>query len=252
MTQITLLPLPKIYLLIIGILASSIIYAAPEQNQSTSASSTSNSSKHKKLRSEELDFSWTGRPNKQTAGGSRPYGCPESDGTFTALVPKNMGLAVTKSATFWFHVPYKFQDVESGEFVLQGTQGELDLYRTRVTLSQTPGIIGVQLPLNIKGALQLNRPYLWSFVVFCKPNNTDVNVFVEGFVQWVSLEPAPQDYVQYAHKRIWHDALTDLAERRRQAPQDPRLKNDWLVLFKSVGLGKLVEEPLLPCCTTEK
>lgn len=235
-------------IVIVTILSSAILYAAQDQNISARTSSSSSSQKHEELRFEDLDFSWTGRPNKQTAGGSRPYGCPQANGTLTALVPKNMGFAVSKSTTFWFYVPYRFQDVENGEFVLQQANGEADVHRTPVTLSHTPGIIGIRLPPSLEDRVQLNQPYLWSFLVFCNPENTDVNVFVEGWVQWTNREPMQRGYVHYAHKRIWHDALTDLAEHRRQAPQDTGLKNDWLALLKSVGLADLVGQPLVTCC----
>ena len=61
-----------------------------------------------------------------------------------------------------------------------------------------------------------------------------------------------QVYTDYAKKGIWHDALTDLAERRRDKPQDPKLEEDWKILLKAVQLEDLAEEPMKRCCTPEK
>jgi hypothetical protein len=200
--------------------------------------------------SDNLDFSGTGRPNKQTAGGSRPAGCPKVEQPLTALVPQEMGLTATDSPIFWFYIPYKSQDVQTGEFVLQDERGEKDIYRTPVTFSKTPGIVSIRLPLNLPESLEINRSYLWSLVVFCNPKDTDINVFVEGYVQRVKPNSSLQGYRDYTNNKLWYDALNDLAQRRLQAPEEPKLKKDWENLLKAVGLESLAPEPLVSCCSS--
>ena len=89
-------------------------------------------------------------------------------------------------------------------------------------------------------------------VVFCKPEDTDDNVALEGYVKRVKGNSNFQVYTDYAKKGIWHDALTDLAERRGDKPQDPKLEEDWKILLKAVQLEDLAEEPMKRCCTPEK
>lgn len=215
----------------------------------------SKSLNQKELDPENLDFSGTGRPNNRTPGGSRPFGCPRVDRQLTALVPTEMGLTVSESPTFWLYIPYEFQNVQAGEFVLQDERGERDIYRTPVTLSGTPGIISIRLPSNLSEPLVIGQPYLWSFIVFCHSEDTedtDANVFVEGYVQRVTVSSALQDYRDYANNKIWYGALNELAESRRRDLQNWQLKKDWEILLETVGLESLAQEPLLQCCTPER
>ncbi len=170
----------------------------------------------------------------------------------TALVPEDMGLTVSNSPTFWFYIPYNSQEVQTGQFVLQDEEGERDIYRTTFNFSATPGIVSIPLPDNLPKSLEIERPYLWLFLVFCNPEDTDANVVLEGYVQRVNGNSNFQIYSDYANKGIWHDALSDLAERRRREPQEPKLKGYWKKLLKAAGLESFAEEPILPCCIPEK
>ena len=202
----------------------------------------------KELDPDELDFSGTGRPKKRTAGGTKNPDCPKVEQPLTALVPKEMGLTVSNSPTFWFYIPYQFQEVQTGEFVLQDQRGERDIYRTTFNFSATPGIVSIRLPDNLPENLAIERPYLWSLTVFCNPEDTDANTFVRGYVQKIKENPSLQNYTDYANNSIWHDALTDLAQRRRSEPQEPILQKDWESLLRAVGLEDLAQEPLVDCC----
>ena len=206
----------------------------------------------KKNDSDNIDFSGTGRPNTRTSGGTKNPDCPKVDPPMTALVPENMGLTVSNSPTFWFYIPYNSQEVQTGEFVLQDEKGEKDIYRTTFKFSATPGIVSLPLPENLPKSLEIERPYLWSLLVFCNPEDKDDNLALEGYVKRVKGNSNFQVYTDYAKKGIWHDALTDLAERRGDKPQDPKLEEDWKILLKAVQLEDLAEEPMKRCCTPEK
>ena len=206
----------------------------------------------KKTDSDNIDFSGTGRPNTRTSGGTKNPDCPKVDPPMTALVPEDMGLTVSNSPTFWFYIPYNSQEVQTGEFVLQDEEGERDIYRTTFNFSPTPGIVSIPLPENLPKSLEIERPYLWLFLVFCNREDTDANVVLEGYVQRVKGNSNFQIYSDYANKGIWHDALTDLAERLRREPQEPKLKGYWKKLLKAAGLESFAEEPILSCCTPEK
>ncbi|MDE5085466.1 MAG: DUF928 domain-containing protein, partial [Trichodesmium sp. St18_bin1] len=241
--------------------ASLIIYSPSGQGQEPSLILNSDSVKVKLLSEKKTDkkndsdntgFDGTGRPKKQRRAGSKHPDCPKVDSPMTALLPEDKRLTVSNSPTFWFYIPYNFQDVKTGQFVLQDEEGERDIYRTTVNFSDTPGIVSIPLPDNLPENLEIERPYLWLFLVFCNPEDTDANVVLEGYVQRVNGNSNFQIYSDYANQGIWHDALTDLAERLRREPQEPELKEDWKKFLKAFDLENLAEEPILPCCTPEK
>ena len=242
-------------------IASLIMYSPSVQGEPPSLIINSDSVKVKLLSekktgkkndSDNIDFSGTGRPNTRTSGGTKNPDCPKVDPPMTALVPENMGLTVSNSPTFWFYIPYNSQEVQTGQFVLQDEEGERDIYRTTFNLSTNSGIVSIPLPENLPKSLEIERPYLWSFLVLCNREDTDANVVLEGYVQRVKGNSNFQIYSDYANKGIWHDALTNLAERLRGEPQEPKLKEDWKKLLKAVDLEHLAEERILPCCTPEK
>jgi len=47
------------------------------------------------------------------------------------------------------------------------------------------------------------------------------------------------------------DALTNLAQLRRQRPNDADLKTDWQDLLGSVNLEEIIDAPLIECCKNE-
>lgn len=198
------------------------------------------------------DFSGTGRPNEQTDGGTRGN-CQRGGNEnkpIVALVPKTMALTVSEYPTFWVYIPDDPSNLKYGELVVQDEEAERPIYRIRYELENTPGIISVRSPSNPNYALELGKLYRWYFKVVCKGGN---NLAVGGLVQRVTLDPSQQNYTGYLNNRIWHDALTELGDRRRNSPQDRQLKNDWETLLeaKGVGLERLVGESLVPCCNVE-
>ena len=52
----------------------------------------------------------------------------------------------------------------------------------------------------------------------------------------------------YALSGSFTDALTNLAQLRRQRPNDADLKTDWEDLLRSVDLQGISNAPLLECC----
>lgn len=44
---------------------------------------------------------------------------------------------------------------------------------------------------------------------------------------------------------MWYDSLTRIAELRRAAPTDDKLKNEWNNLLKSAQLQEIADEPLV-------
>lgn len=211
-------------------------------------------------------------------GGAASRGCSVGNQSAIALVPvykqtlkqgqteavsvtKVWGLTTEEYPTFWFFVPYKKSTINSIEFVLKDESSKLSptLYRTIVTIPETPGIISIPLSATTP-PLQVNKMYHWFFKikVICNPQQPAQREYVEGWVQRVNPNPqvvdslkqaTPQQRVRlYAENGIWYDALTTLAELRLAKPQDPTLAKEWMNLLKSVDLENLAKQPLIKCC----
>ncbi len=169
------------------------------------------------------------------------------------------GLTVAERPTFWFYVPYSLTPNYPLEFVLQDEKGN-DVYKTNFTESGTsPGIFSFELP-STAPALEVGKMYRWYFLVYC--NNSEEHVFVNGWVQRVALNPllksqleqaSPQAEVNlYGKAGLWHETVTSLAALRRQSPGDAKLRNDWVQLLQSIGLGAIAQEPITSGLTPKK
>lgn len=97
--------------------------------------------------------------------------------------------------------------------------------------------------------------------VYCgDPKSSSDNFYVDAWVQRVAIAPElqnqlkakPGDYVAYAANNIWYDTLTNLAELRRNSPQNVVINRDWVELLKSVGLEDLAQTPIVQHYSVEK
>ncbi len=192
---------------------------------------------------ESIDFSSTGRPNEQTAAGSRGACEGINDKELTALVPQNNGLSIAEYPTFWIYIPYESKNVRYAELVLQNEAEQKEIDRIPYELQETPGIVSVTISPKPEYSLETSTIDRWYFRVVC---NNENRYAVGGFIRRVTLDSVEHNYDSYLNNRIWYDALTDLAERRRLAPQDLKLQQDWndLMTAKGIGLEELAEESM--------
>ena len=210
-------------------------------------------------------------PGSRTGEASRSRGvCPRVTTPLTALMPVTKGtssgqsasttpttlesvygLTVAERPTFWFYVPYPLTSSRPLEFVLQDEKGN-EVYQTQFTESGTvPGVVGLQLPPTVD-PLEVGKRYQWFFLIYCNPEEP---TFVEGWVERVELNPTLKNQLDqattpqqkaavYAEAGVWFEALTILAELRRQKPNDQALNAQWLELLQSVGLEAIATEPV--------
>ncbi len=210
-------------------------------------------------------------PGSRTGEASRARGgCPRVTTPLTALMPVTKGtsggqsasttqttsesvygLTVAERPTFWFYVPYPLTSSRPVEFVLQDEDGN-DIYQTQFTESGTvPGVVGLQLPPTVD-PLEVGKRYRWYFLIYCNPEEP---TFVEGWVERVALNPTlktqldqattPQQKADlYAQAGIWYEAVTTLAELRRQKPNDQAVNAQWIELLQSVDLEAIATEPV--------
>jgi hypothetical protein len=171
----------------------------------------------------------------------------------------------------WFYNPYKPDSIESIEFILQDDQ-DIDIYRGTLSLPQTAGVIGVQVPKNV--ALQPGKLYHWYLSVkgkdsACNSGRSSIAnshadsmtavVYVDGWIERADLPPTLSDRLKlanpqqqsalYGENGFWYDAVTTLAETQLVKLNDSALKIDWQTLLQDGGLEKLSAQPLINCCS---
>ena len=230
-----------IFLEFISLTSYSKSVLADSNSQPTHAELIQIQSSEHENEDESIDFSGTGRPNNQTAAGSRGFCEGINEKELTALVPKNNGFTISDYPTFWIYIPYESENVRYVELVLQNEAKQKEIDRIPYELQETPGIVRVAIPPKPEYSLKTNTFDRWYFRVVC--NNENIND-VGGFVQRVTFDSAEHNYDSYLNNQIWYDALTDLAERRRLDPEDRKLQKDWtdLMTANGVGLEEFAEE----------
>lgn len=207
-------------------------------------------------------------PNYDAPSGRRKGGasrCPECTIPtlpLTALVPGDRAksalvLTATEYPSFWFYVPPKLTPNREIEFVLQDDRDNY-IYKTTVPLLKTSaGIVRIPIPPTAP-PLAIDRRYQWTLSL----QEQDKSVFVQGFIQRVAIAPdiatqlrvaTPRERIAlYAARGIWQDALGEIAQLRRQSPEDSSLATDWSELLQSVGLASIATQPFIQCCTSDR
>ena len=189
-----------------------------------------------------------------TAGGGVRGSCIKSSTPLTALMPANsLPLTVAANPTFLVYIPKT--EAKTVEFVLKDEQDN-DVYRTSRPVPATAGIVSVKLP-NDKAAqpLKVGKNYHWFLALVCQAEDRSEDVFVEAWIQRTTLSADAAKELQkvapteragvYAKNGIWHESVSNLAELRRQRPNDAKIAANWQELLKSVGLEKIAKEPLV-------
>jgi hypothetical protein len=196
----------------------------------------------------------TEEDNNREGSGSRT-GCPALTKPLTALIPKSkIDLTLSAYPTFWVYVPYQSNGQSQAEFILLDDQ-ENAIFKEKITLSGTPGIIKFKLPQNAP-PLEVGKTYSWQFAFICHPKIRAEDDYVEGSIQRViptaalinQLEQSttPLEKIEvYAQNQLWYETLTMLGSMRQEKPQDPKILEEWKELLTSIGLGNLAEEPII-------
>lgn len=205
-----------------------------------------------------------GAPTRRGDAATRSFSCIQKEKPLTALMPLveytdssqevNYQVVLSKTAasrpSFWFYVPYTLDSQHPVEFSLQDEAGK-EIYQATLKSSETePGVVGFQLPATVP-ALEVGKRYQWFFSVYCAP---EVPIIVAGWVERVELnsslvaqlqQATPREQVAlYQKANLWHEAITTLAQLRRQKPDDENLKTEWLDLLQSIDLKAIASEPL--------
>lgn len=207
-------------------------------------------------------------PGKRIGGASRGV-CPKASKSLTALVPEIpttptdsvFALTFADHPTFWFYFPFPSSPARSVEFMLQDDKGN-EVYKTSLSESgTTPGVVGFKLPDTVR-SLEVNKRYKWYFTIYCDSTEPSDMRFVSGWVQRVPLDPSLQRQLEqgttqqkvllYTEVGVWHEAVTALAELRRQNPKQTNLKKEWDKLLQAADLDAIAQEPITSMLTPKK
>jgi Domain of Unknown Function (DUF928) len=239
---------PAIYFIFaIFFLFGSISYSVPALGKS------------EQLTKNTQDGTSRGRPTRRRGTGSRNGECEAVNMRLTALVPSNnVSLGIEEHPTFLLFIPYRFNQIDKGEFSLQD-EANKDIYRTFFKVSEKPGIVSVSIPSTIP-PLEVNKNYRWHLKLYCNNGTNQVarepSDFVFGWMRRVALKPelasqlkgvnTPQGRINfYKQNGIWQSALTEIAKLRVTQPQNTAFINEWVNLLKGMGLEDLAEQPVL-------
>jgi hypothetical protein len=209
----------------------------------------------------EVAFPSNGAPKGRRRGGTSRNTCPELKMPIIALVPgdkgndnSDLGFVVAEYPQFWVYIPELPQRLRNGEFVLQDEQGN-DVWRKLIALPEKPGAIALQLPQNLKYALQIKKKYHWYFKVYCgEPRNKSDYIYVDAWVERIALTPdlerelsrsKSREYNVYIANKLWYDALAYLGRLRQINPRDSRLALYWTKLLNGLGLEELGNTPIV-------
>ena len=166
------------------------------------------------------------------------------------------GKTTAAHPTFWFYAAYTTNAY--GQLTVYNQEFD-EVARIQQQLNiDKPGLVSFSLREN-KISLEPDRIYHWEFTIYCNEIQGSPNDRVAGSVQRVSRSPNFQDRLEtatpleqvklYAENSIWYDALTILAELRRENPQDETLTVAWEQLLNSIDRDdELKLKPILPCC----
>ncbi|NET38868.1 MAG: DUF928 domain-containing protein [Cyanothece sp. SIO1E1] len=198
-----------------------------------------------------------GKPGRRQGGGTRG-GCLTAGTSLTALMPvQNFGYTLTAHPTLFWYVPQV--SAEAAELILLD-EDDNEIYKSVFQVRNAPGIISLSLPTNANfPPLQIGQNYRWEFSLICDLQDRSGDLYVEGWIQRTEpsrelankLETASPDELPtlYAEAGIWYDALASLAQLRRARPSTFASKIGWTRLLNSVGLGEIVNENFIQCCT---
>lgn len=198
-----------------------------------------------------------GAPGNRQGGATRG-GCYKGAQPLTAVMPAtNNGMTTSEYPVLFFYVPAT--KAQTLELALLDEKAQ-KTYKTTIAPTQTAGIVGLKFS-DLKGLppLESGKNYHWYFSMICDSQDRSADVVVDGWVQRVDTDPAlkselqratPSDRVAlYAVNGIWYDAVAALSETRQSSPNQSVQAEEWADLLKSVGLDKIAQAPLVPCCS---
>jgi hypothetical protein len=175
---------------------------------------------------------------------------------FKPELTKVWGLTAKEHPTLLFYSPYAQSSISKIDFILRDRDNSADrlVYQQSIKSPTQPGIIDITLP-ETSEPLVVDKFYQWELKLTVKKSIGTREVSVKGWIQKADLDPKLSDSIDratparqaelYAENGFWYDALSTLAQLRRERSQDLAIRQDWKNILKSVNLGKLASQPFV-------
>lgn len=192
-----------------------------------------------------------GLPGRRISGGVRMD--PPADSCFSnfeqslvAITPRT-NLSYTREAhpTFWFSMP-ETTDAKAVEFRLFNEADDM-VYRTPIQSGSAFGITEFRLP-ETAIALNANENYKWVLTLACNNGSSAPILGLEGQIRRIEVSSeftqqlasaSPAERIQlYQGAGLWHEQVTELANLRRNHPDDSTFRLAWISLMDSTGLSE--------------
>lgn len=198
--------------------------------------------------------------SSQGGSGTRPSEskCPTVTNPPVAFLPIDAAI-MTESPTFLFYIPYDSKDIAYVEFTIVDEQEDNEIQRSeKQQISGTPGFINLHLS-STSPSLEIGKSYLWYFTIFCDAKNLEDKITFQSPIQRIApnselmqqLQAAtPKERIRvYQQAGKWYEALTLLAELRRENPNDSALKAMWDELLSDPSYREIRSYPISPLKT---
>jgi tetratricopeptide (TPR) repeat protein len=203
-----------------------------------------------------------GRPGRLRMAASRGN-CSLNGKAAVPLIAtsKEAQLTTAKHPTFFFSIPETAKKVQGLEFVLRDDESIKPLYKETFKPVEQAGIVSITIPAN-RYSLKTGKEYTWAFSMICDARSRDQDLYLEGKIELLEDENLSEQIQQtnepleqaiiYTTAGFWENALSILANLRRQRPNDPEVEKYWTDLLNSVELEEEANQPLLPSLQTSR
>lgn len=166
-------------------------------------------------------------------------GCPATDYSLVALVPRTMATSFTSQTNpnLWFYFPYTRDTVSHATFIIKNESENNDIYfEFPIDLPEQPGFISIALP-NTTPPLDTSLNYLGSLNLFCG-EKAITPIFVRGWIQFTETDMSTsQDYDSYLRDGLFLDAVDTLAQQRFAEPDNTSLVQAWERLLQELEIN---------------
>jgi Domain of Unknown Function (DUF928) len=181
------------------------------------------------------------------------YKIATGSGTSNPELTKVWGITANEHPTLWFYIPYAQNSISRIDFILSDGDNLTNktVYQNAIQSPTQPGIVNFSLP-QTSTPLAIDKLYQWELKLTMK-RQLDREISVKGWIQRANLNSDLSERIKqstpdrqaalYAENGFWYDALSTLAELRRERPQDLAILQDWKNILNSVDLDKLANKP---------
>ena len=165
---------------------------------------------------------------------------------------RNREFTLSAYPTFWFHIPNTMNKIAQMKFVVTELETGKKIYERAIQETKRSGITGIALPKEEKYALSPRVNYTWSLEVDCARTDRESEIILEGWLTRLSSDSKlknqlasaseTEKHAVYLKHNFLYDALTELAQRHINQPNNTQIETAWNQLLTTLGWQDLIEQ----------